>query len=192
MSNTAVSRRAGRKRADGLRTLSGQLSRRVDEEIDARHPAAVMRLVRDSLRGYADPAYGSPLGRLFLDGKLSPAEFEAGKRWDRLMRRYHIAIGAPPPDTRSRPLTLHEAIGASPPPDPASPAGREQAERDREIVEACRAAHAIIVSHGLRAERDMRRLCEGLGEYPPGAEALARAKAALGSLAKFWRLSRTR
>ena len=186
----SVSKRAGRKRAAGARAPSGQLSRRVTEEIGGRHPAAVMRLVRDSLCGYAEPVYAAPIGRLFLDGKLSAPEFEAGKRWDRLIRRYHFAIGAPLPDPKSSALMLTGASGASPPPDPDSNLGRDQAQIDRDVILACRAAHVVILGHGMRAEQEMRRLCEGLGELPGGAEALARAKGVLASLARFWGLTR--
>ena len=192
MTKTVLARRHGRRRLDGARTPTGQLSRKLVDEIGGRSPAAVMRLVNEALRGYADHVYGAPLGRLFLDGKLTSAEFEAGKRWDRLIRRYHFAIGAPLPDPRAGALAMLEAPGPSAPADPDSETGRRQAEIDQEIISACRAAHALIVSYGLRAEQDMRRLCEGLGEFPPGAEALARAKDVLGGLARFWGLARRR
>ena len=185
----AVSARRGRRRADGARTPTGQLSRRLMDEIGGQAPSAVVRLVQDSLRGYADEVYGAPLGRLFLDGKLTAAEFEAGKRWDRLIRRYHFAIAAPLPDPRAGSLALLERGAPTPPPDPESERGRAQIDLDRQIIDACRRAHAVIVGHGMRAEHDMRRLCEGLGELPAGAEALSRAKGVLASLARHWGLT---
>lgn len=183
----SLSKRPGRKRMAGSRTPSGQLSRKVVDELDGRAPGAVMRFVRDSLRGYADPVYGTPLGRLFLDGKLTAAEFETGKRWDRLIRRYHKAINAPFPDPKSIAL---DKIGASREADPDSNAGREQATLDRAIVNAFEDASAIVLGQGAEAARDMRALCEGAGEYPRGFQALHNAKSVLSGLAKFWGLTK--
>ncbi|HUZ66719.1 MAG TPA: hypothetical protein VMU56_03550 [Beijerinckiaceae bacterium] len=187
--SAAGSKRPGRKRAPGQRTPSGQLSRKIVEEIGGQNPACVMRLVHDSLRGYAEPVYGAPLGRLFLEGKLSAPEFEAGKRWDRLMRRYHKAMAAPRPDPKSVAL---DRIGATRDADPDSQAGKDEVAIDRAIVNAFEDAHALIAAHGAEAERDMRALCEGAGEYPRGYQAFNRTKAVLSGLANFWGLTKTR
>ena len=191
MSNAsaAISKRPGRKRLAGSRTPSGQLSRSVMDAIGGHHPASIMRLVHDSLRGYAEPVYGTPLGRLFLEGKLSAPEFEAGKRWDRLVRRYHRAIAAPLPDPKGLALDI---IGGVRDADPDCEAGQDQAKLDRAVVNAFKDAYAIIVAHGGAAERDMRALCESAGEYPRGYQAFVRAKAVLSGLANFWGLTKTR
>ena len=182
-------KRAGRKRSAGERAPSGQLSRKLVDEIEGRAPSCVMRLVRDSLRGYAEPVYGTPLGRLFLDGKLTAPEFEAGKRWDRLLRRYHKSIAAPLPDPKSIALDI---LGPTREADPESKAGQEQATIDRAVVNALQDAYVIVIAHGRDAARDMRSLCEGAGEYPRGYQALCRAKSVLSGLVKFWGLTKTR
>jgi hypothetical protein len=187
--SAAISKRSGRKRLPGSRTPSGQLSRGLVDEIGGHHPASVIRLVNESLRGYAEPVYGTPLGRLFLEGKITAPEFEAGKRWDRLIRRYHRAIAAPLPDPKGVAL---EFLDATPDADPDSEAGQDQAKLDRAIVNAFKDAYAIIVAHGGAAERDMRALCESAGEYPRGYQALMRAKGVLSGLAKFWGLTKAR
>jgi hypothetical protein len=180
--------RVGRKRQDGPREKNGRLSRQILREIDGYAPAAVARFVEATLAGYQSREYGTPLGRLFLAGKISEQEFKAGRRWDQLIRLYHEALQAPAPDPRGI------AIGQdtrSAKVDPSSNKGLQEATRHRAIIEAVNAAHAVIIGYGKLAERDMRRLCEGLGENPSGHESLLRAKTVLAGLAKFWQLSKS-
>jgi hypothetical protein len=192
MKKTTSAKRAGRKRTARLRAPCGRLSRTLREDIGAATPTAIVRLVRESLRGCADELFGSPIGRLFLDGKLSAAEFEAGKRWDRLIRRYRLAIGAPSPDPKSASFLFVDVSASWSWPDVESEPGRIRTQIDREIVAAFRAAHATVSQLGRPIEMAMRRLCEGAGELPPGGEALTRAKRGLASLAQFWGLESRR
>lgn len=181
--------RVGRKRAAGERTPSGQLSRKILDEIGAQSPTAVMRFVQSALRNCGEAAYGTPLGRLFLDGKLDAIEFEAGKRWDRLIRRYHRAIGAPFADPRSVEL---DQLTREREADPDSRAGEEQADIDRAVVRAFESARLAVTGYGRDAVRDMRDLCEGQGEYPRGFDALCRVRGVLDGLAGHWGLTKRR
>jgi hypothetical protein len=193
MTKTISRKRTGRKRFAGDRASCGRLSRSLETDIGAVSPTAIARLVQESLRGCADEIFAAPLGRLYLEGKLSAAEFEAGKRWDRLSRRFYLAIGAPRPDPRIGSLSHAEKRKADwTDLNLDSEIGQDRLRVDRELIEAFRAARAVVAEHGAAAERDMRRLCEGMGEFPAGLEALMRAKHALGSLAWFWGLESRR
>jgi hypothetical protein len=193
MTEAMSRKRTGRKRIAGDRTPRGCLSRNLEKDIGAASPTAVARLVQEALRGCADEMFAAPLGRLFLEGKLSAAEFEAGKRWDRLSRRYYLAIGAPRPDPQIGSLSHAEKRKSDwTDLNLDSEIGQDRLRVDREIIEAFQAARAVVAEQGAAAERDMRRLCEGMGEFPAEFEALTRAKHALGNLAWFWGLESRR
>lgn len=190
MTSSQRFRRTGRRRSPRRRTPCGQISRSLVREIGGETPSAVIRFVRQSLSECSDQAYGSPLGHLLLQGKITASEFESGRRWDRLSRRYRAAIGAPRSDPTTTPFRAEIPARAPAPTDVDSEVGRARAEIDAETIAAFHAAHAIVLGCGAEAERDMRRLCEGLGELPAGYEALNRAKDALRRLAVFWGLER--
>jgi hypothetical protein len=180
----------GPARKIAIREPNGRISRIVEKEIDATSPATAKRLMEAALRGQADAVYGTHIGRLFIDGKLSPHEFEAGKRWDRLRRLYADAMRAPSPDPRSVSI---DGGGGGFAPDVDSDAGMEEAKRHRQITRAWYEAmgHLNIWCGGLEIKA-MQRLCEGQGLAPEGMMGLIRAKEALGALVVFWDLTNSK
>ena len=176
--------RKGRKRQAGPREPGGRLARSTAEPDKSYAPAAIKRLTDCAINGVADEAYGTVLGRLYLEGRLSAAQFAAGQRFDRLTRRYLQAIAAPRPDPRS--------IGLDDGPrsadiDPDSRAGREQTEDHRATIAAMGAARAILAGCGKTAEAAVRGLCEA-SELPAGWSGHSALTAGLSALAEHWRL----
>lgn len=184
--------RAGRKRKQGLyqvREPNGRLSRALEATVEACSPAEVRRLRDAALVGLRDEMWGSEIGRLFLDNKISAEEFEAGKRWARMAALYNHAISAPSPDARA---CSFERRGKSHSPDPDSKEGQIIVERDRRAVEemnaalaAMRDAHAALLGAGMLAERSVRAVCER-DEAPEGYAGLESLKLGLLWVAKHW------
>ena len=169
------------RKATGIsprREPSGRLSRATMDAIDAVSPAAAKRLRDAALQKHADPLWGSEIGRLFLCHKLTAAQFEAAKRWQRLAVEYYLAIGAPPP--HEKPGTLGSVgmingygLGDDPPSTAAE--GRRLRERRfryhrRDGSRPCRPRRGLAeaLRWTLRARREPRRPCRA-GEPPPGA-----------------------
>jgi hypothetical protein len=178
--------RKGRKRQAGPREAAGRLVRTSAEPDKGYSPAAIKRLADCAIAGVADAAYGTSLGRLYLEGRLSAAQFAAGQRFDRLTRRYLQAIAAPRPDPRS--------IGLGDGPrsadiDPESQAGREQMADHRATIAAMGEARAVLSGSGKGAEAAVRALCEA-GELPAGWSGHSALAAGLSGLAAHWHLER--
>jgi hypothetical protein len=92
-------------------------------------PAEVRRLRDQALRGTQLAAWGTTLGWLYLDGKLTEAQFAAGNRWAQLTRDYEMAQQAPrPPGT----VQLERSHGVQL--DPDSEDGRKEARRHRQAL----------------------------------------------------------
>jgi hypothetical protein len=178
--------RKGRKRRVGPREPGGRLVRSTAEPDRSYAPAAIKRLTDCAIAGVADAAYGTVLGRLYLEGRLSAAQFAAGQRFDRLTRRYLQAIAAPRRDPRSIGLGDGPRSADS---DPDSPAGREQMEDHRTTIAAMGAARAVLAGCGKAAESAVRGLCE-VGELPAGWSGHSALAAGLSALAGHWRLGR--
>jgi hypothetical protein len=178
--------RKGRKRQAGPREPGGRPARSAAEPDSTYSPSAIKRLTDCAISGIADAAYGTPLGRLYLEGRLSAAQFAAGQRFDRLTRRYLQAIAAPRPDPRSIALD-HGPRSADI--DPDSAAGREQMADHRAIVTAMGEARAILAGCGKAAEAAVRGLCE-VNELPAGWSGQSALAAGLSALADHWHLGR--
>ena len=178
--------RKGRKRQAGPRERTGRLNRGAAEPENAFAPAAIQRLTECAIRGVADAAYGTPLGRLYLAGQLTAAQFAAGRRFDRLARRYLQAIAAPRPDPRSNGLDYGPR---SPDIDPDSEAGRQQADNHRTIMNVMSEAQAVLANCGQAADAAVRSLCEAR-ELPVGWSGRKALCVGLSALAKHWGLTR--
>jgi len=59
-------------------------------------PTAIRRLRDASIRGMCSPEWGSELGRLWLEGKLTGRQYQAGKAFAELRHDYLDAIASPP------------------------------------------------------------------------------------------------
>jgi hypothetical protein len=178
--------RKGRKRQAGQREPCGRLARSTAEPEESYAPSAIKRLTDCAIRGVADAAYGTPLGRLYLDGRLSAAQFAAGQHFDRLTRFYLQAIAAPRPDPRSNALDYGPRSADI---DPESRAGRRQMADHRAIVAAMGEARAVLAGCGKAAEAAVRGLCEAR-ELPVGWSGQSALVAGLSALADHWHLGR--
>ena len=125
------------RKAKGLhprREPSGRLSRSHRGRDRCGQPGCCRRLRDAALQKHADPLWGTEIGRLFLCHKLTAAQFEAAKRWQRLAsntvtplalrlptrgRARSAAIGMvngyglgddPPVDTEGRPAAARAAL----------------------------------------------------------------------------------
>jgi hypothetical protein len=163
-----------------VREPNGRLQRPSAAVTNAVSPAEIRRLRDAALVGMRDHEWGTELGRLFLQDEIEPVEFEAGKRWGRLVEAYHRATGAPP--VRSM---AFDRAPRSAQVDPESEEGQAQAAADRAIAEDMREAHAVLMSAGMRAERAVRQICEER-EASVSVVGLDNLRAGLRWLAKHW------
>lgn len=138
-----------------VREPNGRISRALNER--EFPPAQVKRLRDAAMSGLRDPEWGTEMGRLYLEGKISAEMYAAGKWWRDLASRYKSAIGAPPPNPKA---IMFEMGRGSSPVDPDSAAGKEEAQKDTKAVATFLEAHAALLGAGMLSERLVRRLCE--------------------------------
>lgn len=169
----------GRKRALVAREANGRAQR--EREIA---PLAAKRLRDAALSGMRDPEWGSELGRLYLNGTITPAMYAAGKRWREQAETYHRSIGVFP----VRSASAEPGRGASQP-DPDSDEGRRIAKREADGAERFFAAHAALMVDPV-AESAVRALCEQ-NEMPDGFAQLMKLRRGLLALVAHWDLTGT-
>ncbi len=134
------------------REPNGRIQREAREDTA---PTEVRRLRDAALRGMRDPEWGTELGRLYLEGALTGAQYAAGKRWRQEASDYRQAIGIFPVRSASLERGSHGHDV-----DPDSDEGQKQATRDRNGAEHFFAAHARLITAGTLAEAVVRRICE--------------------------------
>lgn len=156
---------------------NGRISKKLLDELGAHGPGESKRLRDAALRGTRDAEWGTEIGRLFLDDRCTKIQFEAGKRWGRLVTAYLRAIGAPPPHAKSPSLTV--SVGGTAP-DLVRP-------EDAEKVLAMDAALAALAGAGGEAMVAVRSVCES-NELPVGVVGLKSLLKGLDRLAVFWGL----
>ena len=161
------------------------------DEIDAVSPAAAKRLFDDAIRGRAAPEYGTQLARLFMDRKLTAAQFETGRRWERLSIEYRHSIGAPPPYEKPGTLgSIGQVNGDGLGDDPAvdSKEGRALRERRLRFIGEMEAALAALGAAGAVLQA-LRHTVEQ-DKAPVGVAGLEALRAGLDRLGRLWGLSR--
>ncbi len=84
-----------RRRCNVIREPNGRASRA--GAVELLPPTEMCRLFDAATTGLRDPQFGSMLGRVHLTGKITRAEFAAGKRWAELTTEYNIFCEAPRP-----------------------------------------------------------------------------------------------
>jgi hypothetical protein len=168
-----------------IREPNGRLSR--TDDIASHAPTAIKRLRDAALRGMADAEWGTELGRLFLEGRITAEHYAAGKKWGRTVVAYHQAIGAAPPYPKA--VAFGDARGRSPDPDPASHEGKRLTARDKAIIQNMQEAHAVLIGAGILAERAVRSVCES-NECPVGQVGLDALQRGLYWLGDFWGLTK--
>jgi hypothetical protein len=168
-----------------IREGTGRPSRAIADDIKACTPAQVRRLRDAALKGMHDEEWGWEIGRLFLQGKISADQFEAGKRWRRLLTAWRNASGMPKPDPKAlqippEPRTIQA--------DPDTDKGKVDAEREMELAGRMRGAHAVLCSYGKIMENDVRRTVED-DQAPVGQEGLERVVKGLSAWSSYWGLT---
>lgn len=177
----------GKKQPRGLtpvREPSGRLSRASAAAVDAVSPAEAKRLMVAALAGVQAQEWGTEIGRLFLAAKVDQYEFEAGKRWGRLVVAYHQSIGARPPYPKAM---IFNRVDPSPEPDPDSEAGKRRTKDAKNIIADMREAHGVLIGAGKLAEHAVRSVCES-NESPVGVVGLENLQKGLNWLASHWGL----
>lgn len=177
--------KAGRKRKEGVRTPSGQLSRAAKAVTENTTPAAVRRLRDASLARMVDPEWGTEIGRLYLNERITPVQYAAAKRYWMLHEAYRVVSGFPAPRPRSIDL---DAVGGMPV-DPDTDQGQLEAERAMQLRADMSDARSVVLAAGSHAwpalvdaiERD--RACAGMSD-------VHWLTTALDALAKHWRLEK--
>ena len=182
----SMGKRQGRPRKSVPRTPSGQPSRAAGSRPEPKGlpPATVKRLIAIDAKRVEGAEYGTPVGRMVLEGGITTEQYLAARQWDRRSRLYWPAICAPAPDPQA--ARIGKARGT--PPDPSSAAGKKQANRERNVVDSFREALAQVEILGPAYVRTVREVCEGSGRPTEGYADLMRLRAALTRLAVFWRL----
>jgi hypothetical protein len=158
------------------RTPSGQLSRAGRER---EFPPTQIRRLRDAaMAGLRDPEWGTELGRLYLEGRITASMYAAGKGWREKAARYVSTLGHFPVRT-----ILPDEHRGSLPPDPDTVEGQKRARREADAMERFFEAHHVLLSAGKMAEASVRRLCEH-NEGPCGMAELIALRNGLAALAQ--------
>lgn len=184
-----LSKRKGRA-LTVIREPSGRLSRSTEDAIDAVAPAVAKRLRDASARGVADAMWGTEVGRLFLEAKITAPEFEAGRRWGRMVAEWHRAVGAPYPYPGPGPIAFLGTVrGRDGGDDPvvSSKEGKRILAARRRIIAEMQEAHGMLFGAGVSAESAVRGTCEA-NEIPVGVFGLDNLKRGLAWLAQYWGL----
>ena len=181
-----MSKRQGRPRKSTPRTPSGQLSRAASARPEPKGlpPATIKRMIAGDAKRVESQEYGTPTGRMMLEGILTPEQYLAAKQWDRQSRLYWPSICAPSPDPPAARIGKSRGM----PPDPDSEAGVKLARRERNAVETFREALDQVKILGNDHVSTLRQVCEGNGRTTEGYADLMRLRASLTRLAVFWRL----
>ena len=172
-----------RRKVMAKRSPCGRASRA--GAIELLPPTEMRRLFDAAITGLRDPLFGTMLGRIHLAGKISRAEFAAGKRWAELTTEYAVSCQAPrPPQTvcsrsrrwhasRSRQRRGRRRSSATPAPALPMP------------MEVCAA------SGRQAAELAVEQIC--INEFAPaGFEQLKALQRGLRALSEFWTSSTKR
>lgn len=146
-------------------------------------PVANAKRIRDeAVRTHAHAEYGSELGRLFLDDKISANMYEAGKKW--MISACSAATAMQGPNSNPKSLAIGES-GTSHPVDPDSEEGMREVRRHERAVEAFRIAGSMLSSPARRA---VEAVCEQRLAVE-GYQQLMDLRSGLAVLAHHWRLT---
>lgn len=188
-----MSRKHQRQRMKLVRARepSGRVSRATADDIDAVSPTAAKRLRDAAARGASDMEWGTEIGRLFLAGEITAPEYEAAKRWGRLVARWHRAIGAYHPYPGPGPVAFLGTVrgrDAGDDPHVDSKEGKKLRAERMHTIDEMQEAHAILIGAGMMAEAAVRGTCEA-NENTTALYGLGNLKRGLNWLAKWWGLT---
>ena len=134
--------------------------------------------------GLSDPIWGSMLGRLYRDGKITSALFAAGKRWAEVVADYSEALRSPKPPRTA----LLDAIGGRST-DPDTESGRREVRRHEHASAAYLEGRHVLRLAGRDAERVVDSVC-ARDCAPAGFGGLNALRAGLAALAALWSAKR--
>lgn len=176
-------------RSKGIRRRepSGRPSRA--EEDVAPPPTSAKRLRDAAIARMADPEWGTELGRLWLAGKVTAPQYQAGKRWWNVRENYLVAIGSPmpyPPAGMVAVLAGPPGTAGEDPPIGTKEGRRLREKRERAIAEYVGAVAAL--GHGVDMLAAFRLTMEH-ERAPIGAVGLSNLGWCLERLARHWRIA---
>jgi hypothetical protein len=172
-------------RSKGIRHRepSGRRSRAEAEDIPP--PTSAKRLRDAAIARMADAEWGTELGRLWLAGKISAPQYQAGKRWWNVREAYLVAIGSPMPYPPA-PGNGY-AYAAEDPPITTKEGRRLREKRERAVAEYDQATAAL--GNGVDVLAAFRLTMEH-EQAPIGAVGLSNLAWCLDRLARHWRIAK--
>lgn len=118
---------AGRKPQEGVREANGRLSRSARKMLE-EEPNQIARLRAAALAGVADKRWGTQLGRLFLERKITPEQYGAGSNWAALIERWRAVHCGPRFNPKAGLSNLQRVSGGG------ASIGDDFADRNDELV----------------------------------------------------------
>lgn len=113
------------------------------QRIRTTPPSNAKRIRDEAIRKSHQSEYGTELGRLWLDDKITAPMFEAGKKWGIVSAALSRALQSPSANPRS--LNIGSG-GESHPVDPESPEGQREAKHHTKAVQIYDAAVRVLPS----------------------------------------------
>ena len=167
-----------RRKSMARREKNGKPQRQPRDDLPS--PTEVARLRDAAVAGLKEAIWGTMLGQVYLRGKISGAQFAAGKRWAELSAKYSAATLSP-----REPKSANLNPSGGEPPDPDSPQGLKEAQRHAHVLHQYLAANAVLHHVGDACRRAVMATCEH-GMAPDGHDQLQALKDGLSVLAAFW------
>lgn len=167
-----------RRKPMAMRKPSGRISIKTHVALP---PPSETRRVRDLVLAGCRPAeWGTMLGRLHMDEKISPLQYSAGKRWATLVSEYSAACHGPKLPQTAR---LDPSGGTAP--DPDSIKGLREARRHARVIDDYVGARRALQLTGAAAERMVRAVCEQ-DQAAIGVDELDALRNGLQTLVGWW------
>lgn len=150
-------------------------------------PAEIRRLRDAALSGMRDQVWGTELGRLFNNNKITAEQFEAGKRWALRASLYRQALDCPSADPRA--MDFDRGGGGHV--DPDSERGQREAKRHIRDFHSFIDTHVALKEMGAHVVFAVRSVCER-DEAPVGYQGLRSLSTGLQRIADFIGLTSSR
>lgn len=176
---------AGRKAQVGIREPNGRLSRAAKKLLGSDSVNEIYRVRAAALAGAGDKRWGTQLGRLFLEGKISGEQYGAGRSWDQLMERWRKIHCGPRFNPKAGLANLQRVSGSGP------SLGADEADQREEIV--TQMVDDAICSFGRGASDPLLwavRECVELDQAPVGLGGWMLLYDGLAHLAEWWKVDR--
>jgi len=167
-----------RRKHLALRKPCGRL--RPAKDLELLSPTETRRLLDAAAAGLRDQPWGTAVGQLYIDGRITSSQFAAAKRWAAIVADYSIACRSPP---APRALSFDTPGGS--PIDPDSEKGeRERLRHERATALYLEGRHALHLA-GLEAERVVDHVC-ARDQALAGFYELSALRAGLQALSTLW------